>query len=308
MRPVLIGLVLPLLATAPFGWYFPLHDGMSWTYVNVDDPFDEVVFAVLDAVSYEGHDAYLYGRWDDYNVIAVEGGVVRVLAETEEGVLYDFAEDVVLDQVIDGATFRVCPDGGACDSTLVRIWTELDPALRSLYELDDGPQDLVLLVSYDRNHPPNLHNLIVESDLPPGAVPPMGAVTFLEWYLRGVGRIDEREVLAASGGVESHYVLTSTTDAAAPPPLVLDTCPNPFNPRTELRFTLPAPAAVTLAVYDAAGRRVRTLLTGAALHAGAQSAAWDGADDRGRALPSGTYVARLDAADASASLRLTLLR
>ncbi len=40
----------------------------------------------------------------------------------------------------------------------------------------------------------------------------------------------------------------------------LRVAPNPFNPRTEIRFVLPEDGMVTIAVYDVAGRRLRTLL------------------------------------------------
>ena len=36
--------------------------------------------------------------------------------------------------------------------------------------------------------------------------------------------------------------------------------PNPFNPGTEIRYHLPREAVVTLTIFDAAGRRVRSLV------------------------------------------------
>jgi hypothetical protein len=69
--------------------------------------------------------------------------------------------------------------------------------------------------------------------------------------------------------------------------------PNPFNPETTIRFELGVPAArVRLAVYDAAGRLVRTLFDGAA-GAGPQSVTWDGRDEMGRRLASGVYYCEL---------------
>jgi len=71
--------------------------------------------------------------------------------------------------------------------------------------------------------------------------------------------------------------------------------PNPFNPATCLRFELPQPQNVHLAVYDLTGRRVRTLLAGELRSAGRHDVTWRGCDDAGRRLASGTYVARLEA-------------
>ena len=68
--------------------------------------------------------------------------------------------------------------------------------------------------------------------------------------------------------------------------------PNPFNPRTVIPFSLPRSGRVELAVYDVAGRLVRTLLHDD-LPAGGHEAVWRGLDDRGRAVASGSYFARL---------------
>ncbi|MBC8424295.1 hypothetical protein H8E07_09250, partial [bacterium] len=65
--------------------------------------------------------------------------------------------------------------------------------------------------------------------------------------------------------------------------------PNPFNPRTTLRFELTRGGDVRLDVYDLDGRRVRTLVDGY-LPAGEHRAIWAGRDDGGRPLSSGPYL------------------
>ena len=80
----------------------------------------------------------------------------------------------------------------------------------------------------------------------------------------------------------------------APPGAVLQlhAQPNPFGGATALAFTLPRAGAVRLTVYDAMGRRVRTLLD-AGRPAGANVVPWDGTDDSGRPLPPGMFNGRL---------------
>lgn len=73
--------------------------------------------------------------------------------------------------------------------------------------------------------------------------------------------------------------------------LGLRAAPNPFNPVTRVELSLPAAGAVDVAVYDLAGRRLRTLCQGQR-PAGRQSLTWDGRDDGGRGLPSGVYLVR----------------
>jgi hypothetical protein len=84
--------------------------------------------------------------------------------------------------------------------------------------------------------------------------------------------------------------------------------PNPFNPSTTISYELLADRMVALDVFDAQGRRVRTLLDGAARAAGPHSAEWDGRDDGGVRLASGVYVFRLRAGDEAVRGRVVLVK
>ena len=83
--------------------------------------------------------------------------------------------------------------------------------------------------------------------------------------------------------------------------------PNPFNPSTTLEFWLPAGERVVLELYDAIGRRVKTLADGR-FPAGIHRVRWDGRDEMGRPLASGNYFARLTAGRFTDTRRLTLLK
>ncbi|MBD3162369.1 MAG: T9SS type A sorting domain-containing protein [Candidatus Eisenbacteria bacterium] len=88
---------------------------------------------------------------------------------------------------------------------------------------------------------------------------------------------------------------------------ILSNHPNPFTPSTTIRFELAAPARATLAVYDVAGRRVRTLLD-RPLAAGPQQVVWDGRDASGAASPSGIYYTRLTVDGTEKTRRMVLAR
>ncbi len=60
-----------------------------------------------------------------------------------------------------------------------------------------------------------------------------------------------------------------------------------------ISYTLPRAGKVSLAVYDATGRQVRTLLAGESQTAGKHSAEWDGLDRLGNAMAVGSYEWRL---------------
>lgn len=83
--------------------------------------------------------------------------------------------------------------------------------------------------------------------------------------------------------------------------------PNPFNPETEIVFSLAAPGEVELVVYDLAGRAVRTLVDGART-AGNHRAVWRGDDDSGRSAPSGVYLAVIRGDGRREALRLALVK
>lgn len=73
-----------------------------------------------------------------------------------------------------------------------------------------------------------------------------------------------------------------------------DPSPNPFNPRVEIRFGLPARMAAGLRVIDVSGRTVATLVSGE-LPAGEHRATWHGRDRDGRPVGSGVYLFELRA-------------
>lgn len=82
--------------------------------------------------------------------------------------------------------------------------------------------------------------------------------------------------------------------------------PNPFASHTNVEFLLEQPATVTLAIYGVDGSLVRKLAT-QSFSAGINRVAWDGTDDAGRAVASGTYLARMSGS-ISGTARVTLVR
>lgn len=117
------------------------------------------------------------------------------------------------------------------------------------------------------------------------------------------------EVQAA---IEDGLEALIATDAPAP---VVDTTrilapsPNPFNPRTSITVDVPSGEdLVSLVIYDSRGRTVRRLLDDVRVEAGRTAFTWDGADDRGEALPSGVYHFRLNSRTGSTVQKGVLVR
>jgi hypothetical protein len=87
----------------------------------------------------------------------------------------------------------------------------------------------------------------------------------------------------------------------------INVAPNPSRGPLTLRFASPQAGDLALRVFDATGREVRSW-TQTLAHPGEQALIWDGADGRGRALPSGTYFVRLEGAGLTRVHRVTMVR
>ena len=140
---------------------------------------------------------------------------------------------------------------------------------------------------------------------------------------QGQGFVYADDLAGLSGGGTAAYsyaIISGGTEIARSPaaeielpsPTVLATGlqpnrPNPFNPETEIHFTLAAAGSVRLAVFDVTGRRIAVLEDGAR-SAGAHHVTWRGRDDAGRAVPSGSYYVRLETATGSDTRKVMLLK
>jgi hypothetical protein len=83
--------------------------------------------------------------------------------------------------------------------------------------------------------------------------------------------------------------------------------PNPFNPATEIEYTLKRPAQVTLQIYNVLGQQVKTLVS-EYQSAGSYDIVWDGKNARGRKVTSGIYFYRLEVNGVSQTRRMVLLK
>ena len=86
--------------------------------------------------------------------------------------------------------------------------------------------------------------------------------------------------------------------------------PNPFNPETWIPYQLVEPATVSIAIYAADGRLVRTLafghLAAGVYHSKSRAAYWDGRNELGEAVASGVYFYTLTAGDFMATGKMLI--
>jgi hypothetical protein len=107
-----------------------------------------------------------------------------------------------------------------------------------------------------------------------------------------------------------HYdagTLTSATPRVSAALTLSQNTPNPFNPTTTIEYMLPEAGPVELAVYDARGRRVATLVSGTQ-PLGLNHAAWNGRDAAGVEVSSGVYFYRLRANGRTLTRKMVLVK
>lgn len=214
-----------------------------------------------------------------------------------------------------------CYDPNPCDTTglTLPIWTyshsvgvsitggyvyrgSSAPELNDAYIYADYGSGRVWRLTYDGNAPP-VNSLVVDAS----------------FNISTFGVREDGELLLAqidlSGGPSTIYQFRSSAQSVGDRPaalpedaMLLPAYPNPFNPSTTIPVQLSRSGTVSVTVFDARGAQVRGLLN-AARPAGLHELVWDGRDDRGIAVGSGTYLAVLKNEGRLAGVRrITLVR
>jgi hypothetical protein len=83
--------------------------------------------------------------------------------------------------------------------------------------------------------------------------------------------------------------------------------PNPFNPETEISYDMPESGHIRIDVYDLIGRKVRTLVDQES-SAGSYRIIWNGQDDSGRTVGSGTYIYIMRSGDYEKRMKAVFLK
>lgn len=123
----------------------------------------------------------------------------------------------------------------------------------------------------------------------------------IEYREQSIGFVHAGGFLVPLGGV-------TTVDPSAPRRLfTISAHPNPFNPNTTIRIDGVAGQRVSVDIYDVSGRRVRRVWD-APTQADPHVVVWDGRDDAGQPVASGTYFLRASTIAGSRTLKLTPLK
>jgi len=104
----------------------------------------------------------------------------------------------------------------------------------------------------------------------------------------GIVEVDDNEIQPIVYSLEQNY-------------------PNPFNPTTTIKFSLPESHLVSIKIYNMLGQEVRTLVN-EQRNEGNHSIIWNGKDNSGNQLASGTYIYRIKAGDFTSTKKMILLK
>lgn len=127
----------------------------------------------------------------------------------------------------------------------------------------------------------------------------------------GIAMINCREQAVAFVVADGYVVPpggATDVDRTAPNrTLTLTAHPNPFNPSTTIRIEGVSGQRVSVDIYDVTGRRVRRVWA-APMKSASGVLLWDGRDDGGRPVASGTYFLRASTTTHSRTLKLTVVK
>ncbi|HTY37839.1 MAG TPA: FlgD immunoglobulin-like domain containing protein [Bacteroidota bacterium] len=122
-------------------------------------------------------------------------------------------------------------------------------------------------------------------------------------------KVSAIDISGNESGYASVSVVTDVeTGKGVPTEFALDqNFPNPFNPTTEIAFSVPKQTPVKVVIYGLSGEVVATIVN-QTMSAGNYRVTWNGRTDDGRAVASGVYFYHLQADGFVSTKKMTLLK
>jgi hypothetical protein len=123
-----------------------------------------------------------------------------------------------------------------------------------------------------------------------------------------IGRNELGEVIELNVETGNSYSWVNISEDNMPRSFSLaDNYPNPFNPTTEINYSIPTPCYVELTIFDVLGRKVNTLVKGFT-RPNNYSIQWSGLTTDGEPVPSGIYYYQIEAGEYVSTKKMILLK
>jgi len=100
---------------------------------------------------------------------------------------------------------------------------------------------------------------------------------------------------------QNHEIIPAKSD------FNLSNYPNPFNPETNVSFSIPYDSEVELSIFNIKGQKVKTLIN-EELHKGKHTTIWSGVDENNKPVSSGIYLYRIKTNNQESVKRMLLLK
>ncbi|MFC1572960.1 GEVED domain-containing protein [Candidatus Eisenbacteria bacterium] len=105
-----------------------------------------------------------------------------------------------------------------------------------------------------------------------------------------------------------YLVGVEDSETTIPSGRLLEVFPNPMTGQTEIRYTIPSAAPMSLEIYDVSGRLVRVVEHSPVKRAGYDVAVWDSRTDAGHLAPPGVYFVHLSAGPFEETRKMVLVK
>ncbi len=283
--------------------FFVLGDGFTWAKAHLYDVSTGNLLRELqpDISNYNGDQG---GHFAD--AIAMSDGLV-VVGAPSRSIFYDFSGAAYVFDAATGAQLQFIYPADGHDRDHFGRSVSIDAGLIAIGadEEDDSAWSAGAAYLYDAGDFTLIDKLLVSDG---AAFDHFGYSIAIEGGVLASGAIGY-----GSSGTQTGYVAVfgsgSQTGVESDLPFAdtarIRSYPNPFNPKTTIRFELAEAGEARLDIFDALGRRISTLLY-EDLPAGQHNVSWNGKDDAGRTLPSGLYFAKLKTPEYESATKLLL--
>lgn len=214
-------------------------------------------------------------------------------------------------------------------SVALDMSAELNEAT-SMYYVTIGSKDALEGLAFTLNYDTNLYEFVKESVTGLGSVSvanemKTGVIDIASVYgnekfsgaitlgFKSKGKTGDMNIQLANTEVSLNGVLGSVNDQtmvlkALPTVYSLGkNFPNPFNPTTTIEYSIPVAGQTNLVIYNLAGQKVRTLVNSVQAPS-FYKVVWDGKNDNGMTVATGTYFYKLVSGNYSKTVKMTLVK
>ena len=114
---------------------------------------------------------------------------------------------------------------------------------------------------------------------------------------------------AIIGSVTSESMEVNISEAVLPGAFELNqNFPNPFNPSTDISFSIGSDDFINLNIYDIKGRLIRSLVNNEFTLSGSYSFTWNGLNQQGTQVPSGMYLYKLENSENTITRKMVVMK